>query len=225
MNPMLIVLFAYVGMMLFGSYLHLSSINRWRVRQGLMYAYCGVKALLAIALAPVLVPLFYFAPVTFLPVFTFLWPHLDILGDDRTLYLRRFFMTPKTQLFRPRFLHYINRSDEGRDPHDHPGPFTTKILHGGYVEKVYQPHDLFRQGRGRVIETKFCLPGAVLVNPEGHTHMLTLAGPTWSWVVGWKRGKPWGFWLLHPEVGAEDRWIESEEYGVKGDEIKSWEVR
>jgi hypothetical protein len=219
------VLFFYVGLLCLAFYGRLSTMSRWRVRQGLLYAWCSVKLLLALALSPLLWLLFQWAPVAFLPVFTFLWPHLDILGEDDALYLRRFFMTPKTQLYRPRFLHYINRSDEGRDPHDHPGRFTTKILHGGYVEKVYWPGDPFRKLNGVVVETKFCLPGAVLDNQVGHTHMLTLAGSTWSWVIGWKRGSPWGFWALDAKDGANDRWVESESYGLKGREVKSWVVQ
>jgi hypothetical protein len=53
--------------------------------------------------------------------------------------------------------------------------------------------------------------------------MVTLVGPTWTWVKGWIRGTPWGFWKLDPQDPAQDLWIESEEYGAKSAEIKSWE--
>jgi hypothetical protein len=204
------------------------------MKNALLLVWAGLKMAVAVALAPALVALFLFSPKAFLPVFTALWPHLDILGPDGTLYLRRFFMTPKTHRFRPRFLHYIARSDEGRHPHDHPGPFVSRILTCGYLEKIYFPRidrggaDVWEVG-GRMAfdrtdphQERFALPGMTLENREGHTHMVQLFGPTWTWVVAWKRGKPWGFWIIHPTDPARDRWIESEEYGVKGDEIESW---
>lgn len=191
-------------------------------RQALRYAWTAVKMLLAIALTPALVPLFCWAPKAFLPVFTFLWPHLDILGDDGSLYLRRFFMTPKVRWFRPRFLHLIARSDEGRDPHTHPGPFTTTILHGGYREFIYRPGDqAFRDACG-LYQTRELRFGMTSFNPAEHTHMVKLFEPTWTWVVGWKRGAAWGFWVLDATDASKDRWILSEEYGAKGEEVESW---
>jgi hypothetical protein len=226
----------YVAMMLFCSYMFLPLTGRRHVRQGAKYIWVALKMLMAIVLSPWLLVVFFCMPLTFLDVFTLLWPHLDILRPDKSLYLRRFFMTPKTQWYRPRFLHYIAQDDEGRDPHDHPGPFKTTILHGGYVEKIYYPHqhraaDFFKIGetviydRTSAHDMRLAKPGDTLNNPEGHTHMVKLTAPTWSWVVGWKRGRPWGFWILDPFDATKDHWIESEEYGVKGEEIKSWEMR
>lgn len=189
----------------------------------LHYTFVVLKVLVALAISLLLVPLFFAWNQAFLVLMTFLWPHLDILGPEGDLYLRRFFMTPKTKWFRPRFLHLINRSDEGRAPHDHPNAFRTTILRGGYTEKVYKPMDRYRAVDGKVVAMRTVRPGDTLDNPVGHTHMVTLTdGPTWTWVVAWIRGKPWGFWLLHSTDGSQDRWVESEEYGVKGVEVKSW---
>ena len=197
--------------------------QRRQVLQAIKYVYCGVKMLVAVVISPLLALCFITTPQLFLPVFTGLWPHLDIVGEDGSLYLRRWFMTPKTRWFRPRFLHHIARSDEGRDPHDHPGPFTTTILHGGYLERIYYPRNQgYRLRHGLYVE-RGALPGDTLVNGGGHTHMVQLLEPTWTWVVGWIRGQKWGFWLLDPQDASGDRWIESEEYGTKGVEIRSWE--
>ncbi|HVT63028.1 MAG TPA: hypothetical protein VHD33_06060, partial [Legionellaceae bacterium] len=153
----------------------------------------------------------------FFHCFSALWPHLTILDENGKLYLRRFFFTPKTKWYRPRFLHYIGQSDSGRDPHDHPGPFTTKVLSGGYVESVYFP----KQYPKAAVHS--LLPGMKQYNPEGHTHKVDLIAPTWSWVIGWIRGKPWGFWLIDPINPLTSKWIDSEQYGNKGVEIKSWQ--
>lgn len=197
-------------------------LSEW-FADNLFKIWAGLKLLVALALLPVLVPLFFVWNDAFLVLFTALWPHLDILSAEEGLYLRRFFMTPKTRWFRPRFLHYIRRSDAGRDPHDHPGRFVTRILRGGYWEMVYLPRDPLRKEHGLVVDRRAVPEGRTLDNPEGHTHMVELYRPTWTWVVAWIRGKPWGFWILDPEDGSKDRWVESEAYGVKGDEIKSWE--
>lgn len=215
----------YTFIWCFGQYVMLGASGRRKYRQAIKYVYVALKMLVAVAISPLLIVCFIWCSDLFFHLFTFLWPHLDILGEDGTLYLRRWFMTPKTQWFRPRFLHFINRSDSGRDPHDHPGPFTTRILKNGYWEFVYYPQNqLFRSAYGEWT-LQDCTAGTVLVNKEGHTHKVQLVrGPAWTWVVGWIRGKKWGFWVLDPNDASKDLWIESEEYGVKGQEVCSWEI-
>jgi hypothetical protein len=186
-------------------------------------AWAALKTALSVCISPVLFLLFRVRIDWFMTAFTALWPHLDILDEKKDLYLRRFFMTPKTPWFRPRFLHFIAQDDKGRDPHDHPGPFKTKILRGGYDEFVYFPlNTQFRKfyGTHKLVITH---EGDVLENKVGHTHMLTLHGPTWTWVVGWISGKPWGFWKIDPDDANKDRWVFNEDYGVKGEEIRSWD--
>jgi hypothetical protein len=183
--------------------------------------FAGIKALVAIVLSPILLILFYKWNRAFLFLMTALWPHLDILDDDG-LYLRRWFFTPKTKWYRPRFLHYIHQSDKGRFPHDHPGSFYTSILRGGYVESIYYPKKvLFRQEQGLCV-VRAQTVGTKIFNPEGHTHMVELLAPTWTWVKGWIRGKPWGFYNLHPTDATKDVWIDSKIYCEKSVEVESW---
>lgn len=189
----------------------------------LKLVFALIKALVAIAISPILCVLFYKWNKAFLFLMTHLWPNLSILDENNKLYLRRFFLTPKMKWYRPRFLHYIAQSDNGRNPHDHPAKFTTKILHGGYIESVYYPRNIeFRKKFGLCTVTAH-FPGEKLINPEGHTHQLDLLAPTWTWLIGWHRGRLWGFWDLHPTDASEDVWIESTQYGMKGVELKSWE--
>jgi hypothetical protein len=182
-----------------------------------------IKALVAIVLSPILCILFYKWNKAFLVILTALWPHLDILDENGDLYLRRWFFTPKTRWYRPRFLHYIAQSDKGRDPHDHPNSFRTHILTGGYVESVYFPrNDTYRKS-GKFCTVTTHQPGTKLFNAEGHTHSVHLLAPSFTWVHGWIKGRPWGFWRLHPTDAAQDEWTESSLYGHKGMEVKSWE--
>jgi hypothetical protein len=212
-----------------GYYLRADTNGRRRARQAVKYVYVTLKMLVAVAISPLLLLLFAASPRLFLPVFTFLWVHLDILKEDGSLYLRRWFMTPKrkwySKWYRPRFLHLINQSDEGRDPHDHPNSFRTTILRGGYHEAIYYPkNQKFRTTYG-LCHYRRASEGDTLDNPVGHTHMVTLIAPTWTWVVGWNGGGRWGFWVLSPTDADSDRWIDSEDYGAKGSEVKSWEIR
>jgi hypothetical protein len=186
------------------------------------------KALFAVAISPIILVAFFFDKATFVHLMSALWPHLDIFTPEGKLYLRRWFMTPKQKWYRPRFLHLILLPDEGRDPHDHPGPFTTTILMNGYDEEVYYPRVPAREGgygRPGNPRVNVARVGTTLHNPEGHVHIVKLIGPTLSWVVGWNRGKKWGFWKMDPNGDhTKDVWIESEEYGEKGAERKSWTI-
>jgi hypothetical protein len=182
------------------------------------------KQIMAIPLIPVFVLLFFLSKRLFLRAFSFFWLHLDVLNEEGVLYLRRFFLTPKTKHFRPWFIHYIAKSDVGRDPHDHPGKFTTWPLSSGYLEQIYKPlNQKFRDMTG-LFYTREVRPGMCVENSVGHTHMVILdKGPAWTLVRAWIRGKPWGFWILDDVRASADRWVESEEYGVKGEEVRSWE--
>jgi hypothetical protein len=78
-------------------------------------------------------------------------PHRDIVIDDE-LYLRRFFLTPRSWKTRV-FLHHIRKSDAGIFLHDHPWDFTSYVLWGSYVEllktAVVSPYELTEAGGGR----------------------------------------------------------------------------
>jgi hypothetical protein len=186
-----------------------------------------MKLLVAVAVSPLIALTFFVSKKGFLAVMGALWPHLDIFTPEGELYLRRFFFWPKFKYGpRPRFLHFIRLSDEGRDPHDHPGAFATTILWNGYDEEIFYPRIKFSIGRaeGNNPYRRRVRAWETYINPSGHTHRVKLVGPTLTWVVGWKKGKPWGFWILDSVDPSKDRWVESEEYGDKGEERKSWTI-
>ena len=196
------------------------------MRRHLYLAWSITKAILAVGISPVILLTFLASKPAFIALMSALWPHLDIYTPEGLLYLRRWFMTPKTQLYHPRFLHLILLPDEGRDPHNHPGAFSTTILWNGYDEEIYFPKDTSKLWWGRPARpwVREVRAWNTYDNPEGHTHLVKLIGPTLSWVVAWKRGKPWGFWKLDALDPARDVWVESNEYGDKGVERKSWTI-
>lgn len=85
-------------------------------------------------------------------------------------------------------VHEILRSDEGRDPHDHPWPYLTVILKGGYFESRYDEH-------GNRLSTKWHGPGSVLWRPAGSWHRLDVPNgmvATTLFITG-KKACTWGF--------------------------------
>lgn len=94
------------------------------------------------------------------------------------------------------YVHNIARSDEERDLHDHPWPFVSIILRGGYLEKIADSTG---------VRTVMHAPGSVLFRrAEGEYHKITLwDGPTWSLVFTGPRTHPlWGYktefgWVDH----------------------------
>lgn len=64
-------------------------------------------------------------------------------------------------------VHEILRSDDGRDPHDHPWPYLAVILRGGYIEERYND-------AGQLVSMKWHGPGSILWRPANSWHRLTL---------------------------------------------------
>lgn len=89
-------------------------------------------------------------------------------------------------------VHHILRSDRGRDYHDHPWPFLTIILRGGYYE--VRPM-LDASGNLAGESRKWHGPGSILLRAAGSWHRLELPAGQSAWTlfcVGPKR-QEWGF--------------------------------
>ena len=85
-------------------------------------------------------------------------------------------------------VHEILRSDEGRDPHDHPWPYVTVILKGGYFETRYND-------KGEFVSRKWHGPGSILYRPAGSWHRLDLPNgmvTTTLFITG-PKVQSWGF--------------------------------
>jgi hypothetical protein len=120
-------------------------------------------------------------------------------GTERAKFWRR----PLTWLLQ-RFdvairVHEILRSDRDRAPHDHPWPYLTVILKGGYTEQRYD-------AGGVLVSTKWHGPGSVLWRPAGSWHRLTLPDgqtATTLFMTGSYRNA-WGFNVAGQKVGYRE---------------------
>ena len=131
-------------------------------------------------------------------VLKLLFNYQDVNGqnDDGTenpddLYLRRFYLYRGKR--RPHvYLHHIIRSDYDRACHDHPWPFTSVILWGGYKEHQEYPISLpsgLVYHQWTVIHT----PGDVIRHKATDLHRLELTKPAWTLVFTGARERDWGF--------------------------------
>ena len=75
----------------------------------------------------------------------------ELMSQQTVLYLRRFYIFRSSWIgknFGDLYLHKIYRSDDDKDPHDHPWHFRTFVLKGGYTDEGWQFTDLDGQGNG-----------------------------------------------------------------------------
>lgn len=84
-------------------------------------------------------------------------------------------------------VHHFLPESRDRDPHDHPRPFLTVVLRGGY-----ENHEKVADGIVRVEHMK---PGTIRLRSATHAHT-TYAGSNgcWTFVVMGPLERPWGFW-------------------------------
>lgn len=95
-------------------------------------------------------------------------------------------------------VHHILLADIGRDLHDHPWPFRTFILRGGYIE--------VREGTGRALR----LPGRTAAMRRGEFHRIAKIAPNGAWTLfvtlgprqSWGFKRPTGMVVPHEEYGA-----------------------
>jgi hypothetical protein len=105
--------------------------------------------------------------------------------------------TPQAQGPRPILaarVHHILRSDSGREFHDHPWPFVTIILRGGYTEvrpiiEEYPWVQLVGEAR------RYYPPGSILFRRASDWHRLELEPGTTAWTlfITGPQLQRWGF--------------------------------
>lgn len=138
-------------------------------------------------------------------------PYRDItktVDGQEVLYLRRFFLwrSDKRDQYgddgSALFLHVIHRSDDDRDPHDHPWDFSTFVLKGGYDDEQWVWHPPFPTSHGIAIPGMRQLMGYEPVNRLGfkrraaeHIHRVRLRDEktAWTLVRAGKKRRRWGF--------------------------------
>lgn len=95
-------------------------------------------------------------------------------------------------------LHHILRSDEDRDLHDHPWPFVSLILSGGYWE--YRPSREPFCGVNR----QWRRPWSIAYRRAEDAHRLKLTRPVWTLVFTGPRRRAWGFYTRRGWVHWRD---------------------
>lgn len=106
------------------------------------------------------------------------------------LYLRRWYLTPR-RFSQRYFLHCILRPDEGTYMHDHPWPFTARILKGQYEESTPATVEGIP-----CVSLKVRRRGNVNTYPATHIHQVApFLGATWTLVKAGQAEREWGFWV------------------------------
>ncbi len=114
-----------------------------------------------------------------------------VIGDGTPMLTRYIlFRVPSFGIF----LHHMHRSDHDRALHDHPWPFVSVVLRGGYREI----HDQTLDGSQVSLYHR---PGSVLVRPAEWRHRFALYlnldtepdTEAWTLVFVGRRSRRWGF--------------------------------
>lgn len=126
------------------------------------------------------------------PVLILKWR--ERLGLDECPYLIRWrFETPIGSL---RVHHWLGPDDD-RAFHDHPWPFITLVLKGGYEDRNPGGVDCLRAG-------------SVRFRPALHRHTV-VPGPhgAWTIMVTGKRTRSWGFWRGGTRFVKANKWFQT----------------
>lgn len=143
-------------------------------------------------------------------------PYFHIYGKDGSLYMARYWLVKPSwwTLGCGARIHAIARPDRERHLHDHPWPFVTVILRGGYIE--HRP--LFRRFpesyQAEPTIAHWRCPGAVLFRRARSRHRIDLPlawqervdGPrrfyrtAWTLFIFGPRAQTWGFYTAEGKV-------------------------
>lgn len=109
-------------------------------------------------------------------------------GDGVYLTRWRVIQTPLFGIY----VHRFTGPDPRRTLHDHPWPFVSIILSGGYVERRLNPTNMV-VNEGRLVRR-------INIMRRGDAHSITrlCKNPTWSIVLAGRRARTWGY--LEQEV-------------------------
>lgn len=99
------------------------------------------------------------------------------------------------------YIHHVAKSDEERDPHDHPWDFISLVLKNGYTEKVWDSKDR------NSFKTFVRNPGKIVYHKVSQFHQLKLNSEgAWTLVVaGRRKHNLWGYL-------TENGWVDNVTY-------------
>ena len=131
-----------------------------------------------------------------------------VINDD--LYLRRWYVRgvgTDEQVF----LHHIIRPDAGRELHDHPFDFTTRILSGGYYEQSMT----IVPGKAATTQGQWYNAGDTATHSAEYTHRIVkVLDGTYTLVSAGRARRVWGFYDLRRDSAwtCALKWIPWREY-------------
>lgn len=139
------------------------------------------------------------------------WRTLDLIHDGRTFLRRR-----GLDAWKPFgiVVHILDGPDPGMDLHDHPWPFVSLILRGGYSEEVMEARHACIAATLAGCYPDTCTPGvhrswsrwSVHQMPLNLTHRITHVEPgTVTLMLRGRKQRRWGFYL-------PTGWCDWEEY-------------
>jgi hypothetical protein len=111
-------------------------------------------------------------------------------------------------------IHRFTQADgPGADPHDHPWPFTSTILKGGYVEQV------FSVDAPMTMLEKYRIAGETFRNEAGTIHRITrlLADECWTLILPEEWERKSGFYQFDGHAVFHRFWDEHEFQPYKED--------
>ena len=119
------------------------------------------------------------------------WLYIPDSADPTVIYLRRLriIQTPWFGVY----LHWIYLPDRDRDPHDHPWPFTSVILRGGYTEEVMEPWSANPYKWHPTAKTHKTFSAHVMHMWQVH-RIRSLQPNTITLIFVGPRRRTWGFW-------------------------------
>lgn len=126
---------------------------------------------------------------------------MTLRNSDGTPYLKRWriFECPWFGVY----LHRISGPDEGRDLHDHPWPFVSIVLRGGYHEEAP-----FGASSPIIFLEDRCVRWVNAKRAESLHRVCWLHRvPTWTLILRGPRCRDWGF-------VTEDGWVRHDQYHV-----------
>lgn len=122
---------------------------------------------------------------------------------DGSMYMERYGLFETTHLSAR--VHHICTEDIDRVLHDHPWPFISVVLRGGYTEKLPSSFfPCFSNGREKTHE-RIRTRGSVAYMPANGRHKISYVQPdTWTLFIYGKFVQDWGFYLPVGKVFWKD---------------------
>lgn len=114
-------------------------------------------------------------------------------------------------------LHRFEGPDPRRTLHDHPWPFVSIVLRGGYIERRLDPVTM------TVDETRLVRRANVARTGAAHAIVRLLRCPTWTLVFTGARRRTWGYW--EPLDGESWSWTEFDKHPHNAEFIRALAAR